>query len=61
MRFVIKSNNSDRELVFSNLEGEYFQVELRGSRVRAKSTVYDNHSAKDLNIIFQKLGQLDRP
>ena len=66
MELVIRSNNSDRELVFSNLEGhpgdEYFQVEIRGFELRAKTRVYAyGTDAGSLNEIFQRLGQLDRP
>jgi hypothetical protein len=61
MELIIKSNGSDRELVFSNLEGDYFQVEIRGFKVSANTTVYAYTDTKGLNNIFQELGKLDKP
>lgn len=61
MEFSIKSNESDRELVFSNLDGYYFQVEIRGFTLSANTTVYAYTDAEGLNNIFQELGKLDKP
>jgi hypothetical protein len=60
MEFSIKSNASDRELVFSNLKGDYFQVAIRGFKVSANTTVYAYTDAKGLNNIFQELGKLNQ-
>ena len=61
MKLAIKSNASDRELVFSNLKGDYFQVEIRGFKVSANATVYAYTDANGLNNIFQELGKIDKP
>jgi len=56
--FSIKSNASDRELVFSDARRDYFTVELRGSGVRAVGGVYD---AGGLAELFAKLATFERP
>lgn len=59
--FSIRSNSSDRELLFSNLEGDYFQVNLKGIQVSARTTVFAYTDARSLKNLFQELGKFDRP
>lgn len=63
MEFVIKSNNSDRELVFSNfVTGDYIDVAIRGAELNAKiSSVYLYTGASGLSRMFQDLGQQEKP
>jgi hypothetical protein len=58
--FIIKSNNTDRQLVFSNLtkheDGDYYlQVQLGGSQVSANARVYTDNWPVTLNNFFQEL------
>jgi len=65
MEFVIKSQISNRQLVFSDSDpqDDYFRVELRGS-LSVGTTVYTHiyaRTAKYFNEVFQELAQVDRP
>jgi hypothetical protein len=57
----IKSRDSDRELLFNNLKGDQFQVELKGSQITAVVTVYAYTGAHGLKKLLQELGKFDRP
>ena len=64
MELEIKSNISACRLVFSKLStgGEqYVDVEFRGNRVQAGTTVYLYAKFSGLDIWFQELGRLERP
>ena len=59
--FSIHSTTSSRELVFSDLKGEYFSVELKGQSVSALNGVWAYTDTKFLNGLFQELGEYDTP
>jgi hypothetical protein len=59
--FSIRSSSSDRELVFSNLDGDYFTVELLGSSVRSTRHVYAYTDAKGLARFFATLAAHSHP
>ena len=64
MELEIKSNISACKLVFSNLSrrnDEYVDVEFRGRRIQAGTTVYLHAKVDGLDIWFQKLGRLEKP
>lgn len=61
MEFVIRSNLSDRELVFGKLPAGYFLIKLRGIRLSAVATVYADRSSDYLSRMFQELGRLEKP
>lgn len=47
--------------MFSQHEGEYFRVELKGFEVSASTQVWAYTDANGLNQFFQALGCLERP
>ena len=58
---IIKSNYSDQELYFSDLEENYFRAGVRGSVVTTDVKVYapsDNNGVGDL---FDELSKLNKP
>lgn len=56
--FAIKSAYSDRELIFSHFEGDYFQVEVKSLNVSGNAHVCAYTDANGLNKIFQEIGSL---
>ena len=59
--FSIKSNSSDRELVFLDAQRDYFVAELRGSVVGATRQVYAYPDATGLSRLFSRLAAYERP
>jgi hypothetical protein len=59
--FSIKSNASDRELVFLEPARDYFVAELRGTAVRATRRVYAYTDAAGLSRLFSRIAAYDRP
>ncbi|MDH5859140.1 DUF6228 family protein [Lampropedia aestuarii] len=59
--FSIKSNSSDRELVFLSRHGDYFTIALRGADVQATCTVWCYTDAQELANLFLRLAAYDRP
>jgi len=59
--FSIKSNASDRELVFLDPREDYFVVELRGFGVRAIRDVYAYTDALGLSVLLNRLAEYSRP
>jgi Family of unknown function (DUF6228) len=59
--FSIKSNASDRELVFREPRRDYFIAELRGSGVAATRGVYAHTDARGLARFFSRLAAYERP
>jgi hypothetical protein len=59
--FSIKSNASDRELVFLEPQSDYFTVELRGSSVGATRRVYAYTDGAGLSKLFSRLAAYERP
>jgi hypothetical protein len=53
--FSIKSNTSDRELVFRSPRRDNFVVELRGVSVGATCEVYAYRDARGLSKLFSRL------
>jgi Family of unknown function (DUF6228) len=43
------------------MQGDYFQVALKGCKVSAETTVHAYTDANGLNNLFQELGKLDQP
>jgi len=60
-RFSIKSNTSDRELVFLDPQRDYFVAELRGASLQATRRVYAYTDAKGLSRLFLRLAAYERP
>lgn len=61
MLFSIRSNASDRELVFRSPQGDYFTVELRGTSVQATQVVWAYPDAQALAQLFARLAAYERP
>lgn len=59
--FVIKSNTSDRELVLQNLDGDYFEVELKGSKINVSTSIYAYMNAQSIYNLFEELASLEKP
>ena len=59
--FSLKSNASDRELVFSSPRPDYFVVELRGRALEVTREVYAYTDARGLSEFFAKLAIFERP
>jgi hypothetical protein len=59
--FSLKSNASDRELVFSSPRPDYFVVELRGRALGVTREVYAYTDAHGLSAFFAKLAACERP
>jgi hypothetical protein len=59
--FSVKSNASDRELVFLDPRRDYFIAELRGLGVTAHREVYAYTDAKGLSRFFSRLAAHERP
>jgi len=59
--FSIKSNTSDRELVFLAPRPDHFVVELRGAGVCVTREVYAYTDADGLASLFSKLAASERP
>ena len=59
--FSIKSNASDRELVFLSPRPDYFIVELRGAALEVTREVYAYTDAQGLSDLFAKLAACERP
>jgi hypothetical protein len=59
--FSIKSNASDRELVFLDPRSDYFTIELRGAGVEALRSVYAYTDARGLAKLFSRLASYERP
>lgn len=57
--FSIKSTASDRKLIFSNRNGDYFNAELTGTvSVLIKVCAYTDRNG--LNEFFQKIASFDK-
>ena len=59
--FSLKSNTSDRELVFSSPRPDYFVVELRGRALGVTREVYAYTDAQGLSTFFAELAACERP
>ncbi len=59
--FSINSTTSSRKLVFSQFDGEYFNVELKGFEVHATTRVFAYTDANVLNKFFKELGSFVTP
>ena len=59
--FSIRSNASDRELVFHSPQADYFVVELRGTALNAIRNVYAYTDARGLSALFERLATYERP
>jgi hypothetical protein len=57
----IHSVSSDRELIFSNRDGEFFNVELKSIEVSAARKVWTHDDASTFNDFFKKLAGLEKP
>jgi hypothetical protein len=53
--FSIRSVSSNRELVFTSHNGEYFHVELKGIEVSASTDVWATTDSNGLNTFFQEI------
>ena len=60
MSFSIKSNASDRELVFLSPRADHFIVELRGIALSVEREVYAYTDAQGLSKFFSRLAAHDR-
>jgi hypothetical protein len=59
--FSIKSNASDRELVFLSPRSDHFIVQLRGTALQASREVYAYTDARGLSDFFGELAAYRRP
>ncbi|WP_425280003.1 DUF6228 family protein [Holophaga foetida] len=59
--FSIRSNTSDRELVFRDLSGEYFTADLRGNDLRAAQAVCTYTDPLGLVRFFETLAAWEQP
>ena len=59
--FSIRSNTSDRELVFLDPRRDSFVAELRGSAIVATLQVYAYTDAGGLPLLFSRLAAYERP
>jgi hypothetical protein len=59
--FCIHSVNSDRELVFSDNTGDCFQIELHGSELNSKISIWHDDSFSGLGEFFKVLAQSAKP
>ena len=58
---IIESNSSDRKFILSNLNGDCYQAELKGSGLSAVIEVYAYTDTFGLNQFFQELASCDKP
>lgn len=59
--FTIHSVSSDRELIFSNRHGEFFNIELKSIEVSGARKVWTHDDASTFNNFFKKLAGLEKP
>jgi uncharacterized protein DUF6228 len=59
--FSIKSNASDRELVFLSPRSDHFIVQLRGTALQVSREVYAYTDARGLSDFFGELAACRRP
>jgi hypothetical protein len=59
--FSIHSVISDRELVFSDKTGEFFQVEIRGSGLNSNITIWHDYGFSSLGGYFADLAWINKP
>jgi hypothetical protein len=59
--FTIHSVSSDRELIFSNREGDFFNVELKGIEVSGAKKVWTHDDANTFKNFFKELAGFEKP
>jgi hypothetical protein len=59
--FSIHSVSSDRELIFSNRDGEFFNIELKSIEVSCTRKVWMHDDANSFNNFFKKLAGFEKP
>lgn len=59
--FSIHSVSSDREFIFSNRDGEFFNFEIKGHEISAAIKVSTYTDDNGLNNLFKELSSFERP
>ncbi|BCY19205.1 MAG: hypothetical protein GYA12_07230 [Chloroflexi bacterium] len=59
--FSIHSASSDRQLIFSNFNGEKFQVEIHGSGLNSTKSIWHDEHYSGLDEFFKYLAQSTSP
>lgn len=59
--FSIHSVSSDRELIFSNRNGEFFNIELKSIEVSGVRKVWTHDDANTFNNFFKELAGFEKP
>lgn len=59
--FIIHSVSSERELIFSKRNGEFFNVELKSIEVSSARKVWTHDDANGFNKFFKELAGFEKP